>query len=70
MKVLFVSLDGVDLFSVAAVARFEKALLAAQGRGTKVKALLICNPHNPLGMYISAAALCALSDELDTWSCC
>lgn len=46
---IYVSMEGVDPFSVAASARFEKALLKAKKDGIKVKALLICNPHNPLG---------------------
>jgi 1-aminocyclopropane-1-carboxylate synthase len=39
----------MDQFSVDAVAKYEEALLQAQENGIKVRALLLCNPHNPLG---------------------
>ncbi|KAI7175831.1 hypothetical protein D0869_05097 [Hortaea werneckii] len=43
---------GTDQFSPAAVAQYEKTLLAsaqAGGGGPKIRAILLCHPHNPLG---------------------
>jgi len=42
-------MEGVDPLSVAAVDKYEAALLKAEAQGTRVRALLVCNPHNPLG---------------------
>lgn len=49
VKLVFAPFEGVDQFSTACVAKYEQALLEAQKAGTKVRALLICHPHNPLG---------------------
>ena len=46
---MFTSFDGVDQFSPEAVPKYEKALQKAEAQGTKVRALLLCHPHNPLG---------------------
>lgn len=43
------SLDPGRMFAKDTVALYEKALLDAQQKGTKVGALLLCNPHNPSG---------------------
>jgi aspartate/methionine/tyrosine aminotransferase len=60
IKTIPVSFDGVDPFSVAAVARYEAALLAAQRRSRKVRALVFCSPHNPLGRCYPREALAAI----------
>lgn len=49
MKVVPVSIDGTDITSLDSVARHEEALLQAQKGGIKIRGLLLCNPHNPLG---------------------
>jgi 1-aminocyclopropane-1-carboxylate synthase len=52
----YVSLpDTVDQFDTESVAAFETAYEQLKQRGMKVKALLICNPNNPLGQWISHA---------------
>lgn len=49
-KVVPVDFRGVDPLSLEAVAKYEEALLAfQQSSGKKVKALMLCHPHNPLG---------------------
>jgi histidinol-phosphate/aromatic aminotransferase/cobyric acid decarboxylase-like protein len=48
-KIVGVSFGDVDPFSFEAVEFYEKALRDAQEQGTRVKVLLLCNPHNPLG---------------------
>ncbi|KAI6813965.1 PLP-dependent transferase [Hortaea werneckii] len=43
---------GTDQFSPAAVAEYERVLLASQQAGNggpKIRAILLCHPHNPLG---------------------
>lgn len=49
VKCVFTPFDGVDQFSMAAVDKYEQAILRAEREGTKVRALMLCNPHNPLG---------------------
>lgn len=45
-----VSFDEYDPFSLEAVTKYEDALLDFQTRtGKKVRALMLCHPHNPLG---------------------
>ncbi len=43
-------LDGVDPFSIDTIDKYEQALLDyQQNTGKKVRGLMLCNPHNPLG---------------------
>ena len=49
MKCVFVPFEGVDQFSIDAVNAYEQTLLKADSEGTKIRALLLCHPHNPLG---------------------
>ncbi|CAN6656833.1 hypothetical protein TRVA0_029S00936 [Trichomonascus vanleenenianus] len=44
-----VDFDNVDPFSIEAVAKYEQALLTFEQTGKKVKGLMLCHPHNPLG---------------------
>ena len=37
--------------SLQGVRQHEEALLQAWERGVKIKGMLLCNPHNPLGIY-------------------
>jgi hypothetical protein len=46
---VYAPFEGVDQFSIHAADRYELALQEAQRNGIKVKALIITNPHNPLG---------------------
>ncbi|EEU36371.1 uncharacterized protein NECHADRAFT_97406 [Fusarium vanettenii 77-13-4] len=48
-KIIGVSFKKTDPFSLEAIEVYEKALVDAQAQGIRVKALLLCNPHNPLG---------------------
>lgn len=34
-----------------AIEFYEKKLLESEARGVKIRALVLCNPHNPLGEY-------------------
>lgn len=42
-------MEGVDHFSHAAVDKYAAAVRKAESQGIKVRALWLCNPHNPLG---------------------
>ncbi|KAJ5459752.1 uncharacterized protein N7458_001304 [Penicillium daleae] len=45
-----VNFDDVDPFSAEAVSKYEDALVSfQQSSGKRVKALMLCHPHNPLG---------------------
>ena len=47
----------IDPTSVEAVKQFEAALLEAERQGTRVRAILLASPHNPLGRTYDVAAL-------------
>lgn len=49
-KLVYTPFGDVDQFSVRAIACYERALEEAEHAGTKVRALVLTNPHNPLGM--------------------
>lgn len=42
-------MNGTDVTSLDSVARHEEALIQAEKDGVKIRGLLLCNPHNPLG---------------------
>lgn len=49
-EVVSVNFDDVDPLSIEAVAKYENALLDFQQKsGKRVRALMLCHPHNPLG---------------------
>ncbi|BAE54535.1 unnamed protein product [Aspergillus oryzae RIB40] len=48
-KIIGVSFGEMDPFGPETVGIYEKALADAQRQGIRVKAVLLCNPQNPLG---------------------
>jgi 1-aminocyclopropane-1-carboxylate synthase len=52
-----VSFKGKDQFSTDGVSCYELAIKEALESGTRVRAILLCNPHNPLGRCYSVEAL-------------
>jgi 1-aminocyclopropane-1-carboxylate synthase len=50
VPVSFGTEDPLEVFSVA---EYERALLASLQQGVKIKAIMLCNPHNPLGRCYS-----------------
>lgn len=54
---IWVSVKDHSVTSPDAVNDHEAALLAARNKGVVVKALLLCNPHNPLGRCYSKEVL-------------
>lgn len=57
VEIIEVAFGGIDPLGVDAVKSYEKAFLLARASGVKVKGLILCNPHNPLGRCYSHAAL-------------
>lgn len=61
VKCVYASFNGEDQFSPkGAVKGYEQALEQAESEGTKIRALLLCHPHNPLGQCYPAETLIAL----------
>ena len=58
-KLVYASFKGADQFSVDAVVHYERAFAQAEQNGIKIRALIITNPHNPLGT--ATGVLCGLS---------
>ena len=44
-----VSFGDVDPFGLEAVDRYEEELVRSNRAGVRVRALMLCSPHNPLG---------------------
>lgn len=60
-QLIYTPFHGDDPFSVQAVDRYEHTFLQARDeKGVSIKALLICNPHNPLGRCYPRETLEAL----------
>jgi aspartate/methionine/tyrosine aminotransferase len=51
VKLVAVSLKDYDPFSKEAVVRYEEELKKAEKEGVKIRALVLCTPHNPLAQY-------------------
>ena len=49
--------ENVDPISVEGLRYFEKALVESEKNGTKIRALLTSNPHNPIGYPLSKETL-------------
>lgn len=59
-QTIYASSRGIDPFNVQEVARYEAKFLQARLQGVSIKAVLICNPHNPLGRCYPRETLEAL----------
>ena len=57
LKPVLVSLGDADPVGVEAVKQYEKTLLEAEKNGTKIRGILLSNPHNPLGRPYTKEAL-------------
>lgn len=49
VKCIYTSFAGSNQFAPAAAEDYERTLDEAETQGTKIRALLLCHPHNPLG---------------------
>ena len=53
LQPIHVDFGEINPFSVNAVTRYELELLRAERKGITVRMLILCQPHNPLGRYLS-----------------
>ncbi|XXH01270.1 hypothetical protein Hte_007624 [Hypoxylon texense] len=72
----YIDVGDTDQFSPGCVAAYEAGFEAAKARGVSIKALLLCNPHNPLGQcypretlvelirFCAAKGIHLISDEI------
>lgn len=49
VRPVLVSFDGVDPMTAESIEAYERALLEARQEGITIRAVMLCNPHNPLG---------------------
>lgn len=49
VELIPLAFGALDPMGLAAVDRYEAAILAAEGRGQRIAALILAHPHNPLG---------------------
>lgn len=54
---MYATFEDIDQFGVDAVKVYEDHILQAAKDGINIRALLICNPHNPLGKCYSRVML-------------
>lgn len=66
LQMVYADLHGVNPFSSEAIPKYQKRLDAAAAEGVRVRAVLIVNPNNPLGVAYPAAALRALMRFCET----
>ncbi|CBF75574.1 hypothetical protein AN3704.2 [Aspergillus nidulans FGSC A4] len=50
VEIVYADTDVNEAFGTACVQRYEEALEKARERGVRVRALVVVNPHNPVGM--------------------
>ena len=50
-------MDDADATTLEAVAKYERALQKAEAEGIRIRAILLANPHNPLGRPYEVEAL-------------
>jgi 1-aminocyclopropane-1-carboxylate synthase len=53
LNIVYVDMKGTNPFAPDVVERYQEAFDESARKGVKVKAVLIVNPHNPLGKRIS-----------------
>ncbi|KAF2632361.1 PLP-dependent transferase [Macroventuria anomochaeta] len=49
VRMVPVSFEDIDPLGSGCAAKYEEALLASERAGVKVRAIMLCHPHNPLG---------------------
>lgn len=66
IQVMFADTEDIDQFSAASIdeylATFSAAITEASEKGTPIKAVLMCNPHNPLGRCYDRDVLQAVAE--------
>lgn len=64
---IYADFDGVDQFSPKVAEKYEEAMLNAERNGTHVRAMMLCNPHNPLGQCYPKDTIIALMKLCDKY---
>lgn len=59
MQSLYVDFGSVDQFSPEAVVKYEETLHNAESNGIRIRALMLCHPHHPLGQCYPRKTLIA-----------
>ncbi|KAL4778805.1 pyridoxal phosphate-dependent transferase [Aspergillus varians] len=49
VEIVYADTDPYEAFSLACIGKYEKALADAEARGVKIRAVVLVNPHNPVG---------------------
>lgn len=57
IKIVYADIHNTDPFSVDAVAKYQEAWDKSVQEGVTIRAVLIVNPHNPLGKYFCLTLL-------------
>lgn len=57
VEIVYADTETEEAFTPNAVAKYEQALLEAEQRGIKIRAVLLVNPHNPVGRCYPADTL-------------
>ena len=52
LRIVYADMDGVDPFASATVEKYQAALDESERNGIRTRALMIVNPHNPLGEQV------------------
>lgn len=60
VQVIPVNFGAMDPLDVSSVAEYERALSSSLHKGIKINAIMLCNPHNPLGRCYSREFLVQL----------
>ncbi|KAL0064451.1 hypothetical protein AAF712_008615 [Marasmius tenuissimus] len=60
VNVVPVSFGATDPFGIDAIEKYEEALKKSEKEGVKIRALVLCHPHNPLGRCYSREAIIGL----------
>ncbi|KAJ5567671.1 Pyridoxal phosphate-dependent transferase major region subdomain 2 [Penicillium sp. DV-2018c] len=61
VKIVYADTDAEEAFTPASVEKYQLALDAAEESGMKIRALLLVNPHNPVGRCYSVETLRAIA---------
>lgn len=66
LRMVYADMHGVDAFSPGVVIKFQERLDRAKTEGITIRALLIVNPNNPLGVAYPADTLRAIMQFCET----
>lgn len=56
---MFVEFGGIDQFTPASIEKYKVALLKAREENIRIRCLVLCHPHNPLGQCYPVETLIA-----------